>query len=76
MLLANALNRTVLNFDMENIGARNKNMISVLGIIKYESKRTPVVEEETITSSITKRESIEKFSPCKTGITVRAFLKN
>lgn len=54
MLLANALNRTVLNFDMENIGARNKNMISVLGIIKYESKRTPVVEEETITSSITR----------------------
>lgn len=53
-LLAQELNMTVINFDVENIGARDKELITCLGLIKYCGVQPQVNEEETITASITR----------------------
>ncbi len=52
--IANELERTVYNFDCDNIGARNKNLINLLGGIKYLAQRSLVSEEENLSSTITR----------------------
>ncbi len=56
-IIADELDRKIINYQIPTLGARDKGLLAVLGIIKYWSEQPRIDEEDKITASVTRVDS-------------------